>query len=485
MALRTDVGSERDGKCLFLFALLGMLVGMRIACLAAMRWKYTTFVFVIGALACGCGDSDSAKPDSGIDDPVDARPDGNPGAGPDAGMSPDGGPDVLPDPCEGQMPACPTAPGDLSEGGGLVAIDRCAFPLEPRDTWATRGDIIDDLTTSLDQVDLVDVLGDLNRVAVPVSPSSVPGSVSGVEQAFLWNSGDEGVAYWIPQGITGSGAGLEGGRLEGKHVLMVSWYYNRDNDPGSAAQKGVRIAVVDATYADDVRYRFVLLAEPKVIDGRPSFVSVPIHAGGIAWVGRYLYVADTGVGFRVFDLERILKVSTGTDVMGYDGASGNYYAHNYAYILPQVETIADASSCSPRFSFVALDGTTSPPSLVSGEYDSGSITGRLYRWPLDPATDRLQLVGAGRVIAGGAWFSGHSHIQGALAHDGQMWLSSSKPAAGAGILYRTSEGTPTENIGWNDSPEDMSFDPVEESVWSLSEAEDARYVFSVPLTAIE
>ena len=150
-------------------------------------------------------------------------------------------------------------------------------------------------------------------------------------------------------------------------------------------------------------------------------------------VGRYLHVVHTGVGFRVFDLDRILRVPGGADTIGYDAATGEYNAHGYAYVLPQVDTVAHVSECAPRFSFVALDRTTTPPSLLSGEYDATSIAGRLYRWPLDPGpgpgTGRLQVVGDRRVIADRAWFSGHSHVQGALSLDDQVWLSSSQPAA--------------------------------------------------------
>ncbi|HET6613938.1 MAG TPA: hypothetical protein VFG83_18190 [Kofleriaceae bacterium] len=438
------------------------------------------------ATVFGCGTSDGARPDAGRGPTADSSippVDGAPGTAADAPPGADAAPEVIPDPCEGQAPACPSPPGDLTEGGGLIAFDRCAVPLEERDEWQERAAVIDGFGASLSRVELAAVLGDLNRTAQPVS--SVPGDPPAVAQAFAWNDGDEGVTYWTPQGITTSGAGTETGRVDGKRVVMVSWYYNIDNDPGSPGKKGVRIAVTDATDPDDVHYRFVLLVDPKMIDGHPSYAAVNVHAGGIAWVGHYLYVVHTGVGFRVFDLDGIYKVATGQDSMGYDPASGKYYAHNYAYILPQVDTVANVSSCSPRFSFVALDKTTTPASLITGEYDSASINGRLYRWPLDPDNQRLQVVGDGRVIAGGAWFSGQSHLQGALAHDGQMWLSSSKPAGSAGVLYRTAEGTATQSYGWNDSPEDLSFDPVDQTLWSLSEGKNARYVFSVPLASVD
>ena len=414
------------------------------------------------ALAVGCTDGS----ETGDGDTIDAAP------------SADAAPAPLPDPCADQMPACPAAPASMTEGGGLVAIDRCAFPLTERDEWAARAGVVDDLAAALDQVGVAGVLDDLNRTAAPVGASALPGEPPGVRQAFGWQAGDMSVAYWIPQGI-------DGGRVDGRKVLLVSWYYDRASDPGSTVEKGVRIAIVDATDPASVRYRFALLVEPEVVDGRPSFGPVAVHAGGLAWVGRYLYVVHTGVGFRVFDLDRILRVDASQDTIGRDAATGRYHAHGYAYVVPQVDTIAHASACAPRFSFVSVDRTTNPPSLLSGEYDAASIRGRLYRWPLDPATGRLQVVGAGRVIAYEAWLAAHSHVQGALSLGDTVWLSSSKPAGTAGVLYRAKVGAPSRSFGWIDAPEDLAYDPGDRTMWSLSEGLNARYVVGIDADAVD
>jgi hypothetical protein len=147
--------------------------------------------------------------------------------------------------------------------------------------------------------------------------------------------------------------------------------------------------------------------------------------------------------------------------------------------LPQVDRYLQQSSCSPRYSFVSLDRTTNPPSLVTGEYDADTIYGRLYRWDLDPATHRMQ---GPFIYPEGAWHSGQSHVQGGLAHAGTFLLSSSKPAGAAGILYRTKPNTASKSFGWNDSPEDLSFDPTTGRLWSLSEGLDARYVFAAAIS---
>jgi hypothetical protein len=265
--------------------------------------------------------------------------------------------------------------------------------------------------------------------------------------------------------------------------VLVSWYYAKENDTGSTVEKGVRIAVVDVTNPADVRYRFALLVEPTGSPAAPSFKSVPIHAGGLAWIGDRLYVPQTGTGFRVFDLAHILKVDSLDDRIGYDAASGTFAAHGYQYVIPQIERVSSTHECHSVFSFVAYDRTSTPPSLVTGEYDADSIEGRLYRWPLD-AHGALQLTKNDRVIPAEAYVMGESHVQGALARDNTWWLSSSRPAGSAGELVRTAEATTSARLGWNDSPEDMAFDPQRDSVWSLSEATNARYVFDAGRSAI-
>jgi len=315
---------------------------------------------LVAFLLSACGDDGEGAGEGA----ADAAP-GGPEV--DAGPSrtePDAGTTVIEDPCEGQTPVCPAASG-LTEGAGLAPIDRCAFPMEDRDTWSDSGALVDGLAAALDPVSLTDVLGDLNRTAAPIAAGDLPGDVPGVESAFGWQSGDESVGYWIPQGITGSGDGVAGGRVDGRRVLLVSWYYDREQDPGSTADKGVRLAVVDATDPASIHYRFVLLVEPVAGEAGPSFGPIRVHAGGLAWVGDYLYVVDTSHGFRVFDMTRILRVQTGVDSIGLDPASGDYYAHNYAYVVPQVGTYAQTSSCDPRFSFVSVDRTSDPPSTRS------------------------------------------------------------------------------------------------------------------------
>lgn len=387
-----------------------------------------------------------------------------------AGGGGSGGEAPQPDPCLEVMPSCPTPPANPVEGSGLVSIDRCAFPIEARgfDDGAAAA-----LAAELPAAPLADVLMDLNRPATTVT--NVPGNPAGVSQAFGWNSGDQNVAYWIPQGLTGSADASDSGLVEGREVVLASWYYSAAADPNTSGEKGVRVSLADVTNPASVAYRHLLLVEPFMDGTRPDFRAVVIHAGGMAWHGDLLYVADTVHGFRVFDLSRVLRVATGAQTIGYDEAQSAYYAANYKYVIPQVGHYERLGDCTPRFSFVALDRSTTPPSLVSGEYSASSITGRLFTWPL---TETGHLT-AELSFPSQAHFAMQSHLQGGVSKDGTFWLSSSEPPAGAGDLYVTAEATTTQVFGWIDAPEDLMLDLPRNKLWSLSEGDGERFVFAV------
>ena len=135
---------------------------------------------------------------------------------------------------------------------------------------------------------------------------------------FTWDkqSGydDQGTKSWYPQGLTTSSDAYDEGTVEGKDVILVSWY-------SKGSSKGVRISFVDVA---NKNYRNVLLVVPEE-DGT-SFHSVKIHAGGIMWYGDRLYVVDTDNGIRIFDTSRIYEVSVG-DGIGKVGSE--YQAYNY------------------------------------------------------------------------------------------------------------------------------------------------------------
>lgn len=221
-------------------------------------------------------------------------------------------------------------------------------------------------------------------------------------------------------------------------MVAVAWHYESANvafDPNPSsdgADKGVRVSFADVTGSTaSVTYRHALLVEP---DPTRGFKPVPIHGGGLAWSGSLLYVADTSRGLRVFDLTRISKVATAAACATRAGvAAGQACAYGYEYVLPQVGGYYFPSglspSCRAKFSFVSLDRSTTPDSLVSGEFDDDPALGlysRLLRWPLESASSRLKTGPTGVVTASGAWYAGNRNLQGAVSAGPRFFLNSTR-----------------------------------------------------------
>jgi len=198
-------------------------------------------------------------------------------------------------------------------------------------------------------------------------------------KGYKWQVGDSLTTSWTPQGITGNGT-----------ILASSWYHK----PGSGEiNKGVRIAFVDT---NAMAYRFALLAQPYLKASVASFEPITIHAGGIAWVGNYLYVADTHNGLRLFNMRRFLKPTkfeSDKSLIGLQN-NGKYYTAGYLFILPQANHYVLSKDSSPLiFSFVSSGlSETGRQVLLTGEY-SKVAGGRVMRWPIGQANNRTDDIG--------------------------------------------------------------------------------------------
>lgn len=403
-----------------------------------------------------------------------------PGEG-DASVLPDGAPSDAavdagpPDPCITRASVCTAVPAAIRDGSGLSAVDRCAFPVAPRAGFGGNGAILTALEAITTKVTVSTVVADANRTAVRVT--QVPGNPPGLQYGFRWNAEDVASPDWFPQGITGSADADPTGLVGGKRIVVVASY-----EDAVGLEKGVRLAFTDVTDLDAPKYRFALLVEPTGSAAAPSFRQVDIHAGGIVWIGNRLYVASTGVGFRVFDMSRILQVAVDQDVVGCTATTCR--AGLYKYVVPQIGVYAHSSACAPLFSWVSLDRSTTPISLVSGEYCSttacsGPLAGRVYRWPLDPTTN---LLAGAKTFPSEAFFMGQRQVQGGASRNGLFLLSSSEPAGGAGAMYRV-KGNRSATSATIDTPEDLMIEPGRNLVWGLSEGENARAVFAASLAS--
>ncbi|MGC5010514.1 hypothetical protein ACLQ2R_07075 [Streptosporangium sp. DT93] len=349
-----------------------------------------------------------------------------------------------------QLKAVPTEPFGLRrDGGGLAAGIRA-------------------LEKELKRAPLKDVLARANRVLVRKGRNGA-GAFTGMTPKpvdwYCFDNDDNAVKEWYPQGLTSaSDAGIAGG---GASVFAVSWYHT----PSSGAERGVRLTFLNTA---TLRYRHVLLVRATA-DG--DIAPINIHAGGIAWYGDLLYVADTTRGLRVFDVREIFEVDgEGTASIGRKG--GVYEAFGYRYVMPQTDAWTTTSG-TVRFSFAAVDRSTAPDTLISGEYvDEAGVTGRVARWSL--GAGGLPNAPAGGVVqAVDAYALPARKIQGALSHGGTWYLSQTVGAAGNGTLIVV--GDRPAKRSYAVGPEDLTCVRDRNTVWTVSEFAGRRAVFGVPL----
>jgi hypothetical protein len=281
-----------------------------------------------------------------------------------------------------------------------------------------------------------------------------------------WERKDRGDRRWWPQGVTSSADASPSERVAGRRVLLVSWYAKKIGGVG----QGTRISVLDL---DSRRYRHVLLARAVIRDGTVGLEPLTAHAGGIVWSGPYLHVAATRKGFHTVRIEDLVRVT----------GPLREESFGYEYVLPvrfSYTAFHDDGHEPLRYSFISLDRSTDEPALIAGEYGRGSQTTRLARYPLDPESHHL--------VTGEDGYSrpllleeqGEAGMQGAAVVGGRWYVSSSRGPLWFGSLY---VGTPGRfrrvRCALPIGPEDLTYWPSTDTLWSASEWPWRRWVFPV------
>jgi hypothetical protein len=355
-----------------------------------------------------------------------------------------------------------------------------------RRTAENAGDIEAAVARFGPRVGLSGVLDDLNRQAVE---TEVPGRITG--WGFRWNDADGATRRWWPQGITTSAdAGLDGAlgdapddALGGRQVVLTSAYSQRV----AGVRMGARLSVVDVSDPADLRYRHVLLVEPFLRpDGSVDVRPVLVHAGGIVWHGRHLHVAGTTRGFSSFRLEDVVRVPAGdaTRIGVRDGSPGSVDTFGHRYVLPvrfTYDGLEAHGTTRMRYSFASLDHTSSPRHLVAGEYGRSSMSSRLVRYEVDPETSLLRVDERGSSRPVELQPGGVPGMQGAAVVDDTWFVTTSRGRYRLGSVWVGRPGALVEHrnrlpVG----PEDVTYWPGRDELWSLSEYPGARYVFAMP-----
>lgn len=315
-----------------------------------------------------------------------------------------------------------------------------------------------------DRTPVAGLLDDLDRCARPARPWRTP-----VETAFTWDDVDTHTRTWVPQGITTSADARPAGIEDARRIVVVSWY----SPPTTTSPGGARVTFVDLTAPRVPRYRHVLLAEPSWEAGSVATVPVPVHAGGIVWYDDLLYVASTYAGLRVFRLGDLVRV----DPRAHGG---------HEYLLPQHWAYRPAGDPATRmrYSFVSLDRTATPHSLVAGEYGRGRRPTRIVSFALDPATGRPRHDGdAARPDE--AFGLGVRGMQGVARVAGTYFVTASRGRFLPADLWVGDPDRGFRQHRWAlpRGVEDVSAWPERGELWSLTEWPGHRMVFALRMAA--
>jgi len=310
------------------------------------------------------------------------------------------------------------------------------------------------------RVGLTAVLEDLNRRG---RRTWAPGRAT--RRAFTWDAADRRTTQWWPQGITTSADADPSGKVDGRELVMTSWYAKSDPE----GHQGSRVSLVDlATH----RYRHVLLVVPSLDGaGQVRLAPLKVHAGGIVWSGPHLHVAATARGLVTCRVDDVVRIPDDAPLETF----------GYRYVLPirfGYEGVTEDGHERLRYSFVSLDRQTSPPHLLAGEYALGERTRRLARYALDAhgllETDEqgtarpLGLDQGVRQTQGAVWAHGRYHLT--VSHG--PWVPGSVVVGRPGAYVRHRWATPM-------GPEDVSYWPATDQLWSLSEHPRRRWVFAL------
>ncbi len=236
------------------------------------------------------------------------------------------------------------------------------------------------------------------------------------ERAWSWDWEDQWTREWWPQGITWAG-----------ERLLVSWY---------ATSGGSRVSIVDL---ETRRYAHVTLLTPG---GDP----LRIHAGGLAWVDGWLYVAATGKGFWTLhdsdiavDEEVALQPSRNRATWKARAAHRPEPPDDgpplrWSFLdAHQTPDLADPSLVEVR----AQRATRPMSHLYAGEYGRGRKTTRLWRLPVadgQPCGD-IELLG-----------SGPTGMQGVTATDNGLVVSTSHGPWTRGSLHSLGGRAPGSTV---------------------------------------
>jgi hypothetical protein len=330
------------------------------------------------------------------------------------------------------------------------------------------------------------------------------------KKTYIWDDDDQSSDHWRPQGISGTSAAYDDGTLDGRNIQVVSWHYAEDE---GGFDKGARVTFIDhtgwtnKTTPAELPYKHVLLVCPKfdlsanIVSFAPCSAESPfgeVHAGGVVWYNRYLYVASTEQ-LLVFDTRRIKRIEGSEAELDEDqaerrcGWTGTRYAAlGYRYVIPivrrYVANVPDnwvADELNP-FSTVSLERDGDARRLVCARYvDDPAEVDRavVLFFDFDNAC-ALEGWKDGEVVASEAWRSNLDFVQGVFAKEKTLWFARSSVCK----LTRRSkkQNGSGRDYDWAYGAESLHYNPHTGRLWSCTEGQlpdkpEYRSVFCLDL----
>lgn len=336
------------------------------------------------------------------------------------------------------------------------------------------------------------------RSALPVQPTAT--------RAYCWDGSDARTRAWQPRSVTTSGDADATGQWGTRRVILAGWTHRGGQAASPARDKAfAKVAFVDATDPDALRYRWVLLVAPRA--GGKDFTAVRSGLGGMVWYQDKLIVtAAHGAGLLVFDLHRVLRAGVDSPAVGRTG--GGYSAAGYRYVMPAVGSydpeggVCTRARAVPCFGSLSLDRTTAPASLVATEAAGGAERTRVWRYPFSTVVYRTGLLADSRrhVDAVEAYTTKGTGVSGVLSHRSAgareaRWYVGRPSTGGAqhGSLWRqdgrgAQAATCTADQShacWGLGPGALSYWPQTGELWTLTAPAARRVLYAVPLKSVD
>ncbi|MFE0509741.1 hypothetical protein [Streptomyces sp. NPDC058964] len=261
---------------------------------------------------------------------------------------------------------------------------------------------------------------------------------------------------WMPQGISGTSDAHADGTVNGSRAFAFTWHYS-----GNSRSRVTFLNEEPQLGTSSHKYQHVLFVRPVMKGNKADFENVATHAGGLLWYHDYLLVADRASGLLVFDTRRLWDMQQSSQWNPADKSriglqGGKYSTYGYRYVLPLIgqwqtqlpnggklsQSCTSNKRSQPCYDYTGLDRSTSPPTMLTGEFCNGNgnssgCPGQVARWTMQTGncTDGCLANTSGVARATAVYTQPDNYIQGGISWKGVYYFTASHNRTTLGTLY--------------------------------------------------